>query len=194
MGTRYNFLLGGFNIAGVMRYYSGRPFTVFGGSNTLSQVVFTPASCDNCSPNLGSVVLENGRNVFLTAEQRAKFFVPAAGEFSNVGRNFFNGPRFVNLDMTVGKKFRFSESQDLEIRVEAQNVTNTPSFAVPDANLILTSGSFGQILGSTTSTSRKVQFAAKFNFNHCHATRKSRFRLNGRACFCCQVTSVISMD
>lgn len=163
-GRTADFLLGGFNVAGVMRRYSGRPFTVFSGSNTLSQVVFTPASCDGCSPNLGSVVLENGRNVFFTAEQRAKFFVPAPGEASNIGRNFFNGPSFFNLDMTVGKKFRFSESQDLEIRVEAQNVTNTPSFAVPDGNLILTSGSFGQILGSTTSTSRKIQFAAKFNF------------------------------
>lgn len=163
-GRTADFLLGGFNVAGVMRRYSGRPFTVFSGSNTLSQVVFTPASCDGCSPDLGSLVLENGRNVFFTAEQRAKFFVPAAGEASNVGRNFFTGPSFFNLDMTVGKKFRFSETQDLEIRIEAQNVTNTPSFAVPDANLILTSGSFGQILGNTTSTARKIQFMAKFNF------------------------------
>jgi len=163
-GRTADFLLGGFNVAGVMRYYSGRPFTMFSGSNTLSQVVFTPASCDGCSPDMGSVVLENGRNVFFTAEQRAKFFVPAAGQPSNIGRNFFTGPTFFNLDMTIGKKFRFSETQDLEIRVEAQNVTNTPSFAVPDGNLILTNASFGQILGNTTSTSRKVQFVAKFNF------------------------------
>ncbi|HZN07402.1 MAG TPA: carboxypeptidase regulatory-like domain-containing protein [Pyrinomonadaceae bacterium] len=163
-GRTTDFWLGGFNIASVMRYYSGRPFTVFSGSNTLSQVVFTPASCDGCTPDLGSVVLENGRNVFFTAEQRAKFFVPAAGEVSNVGRNFFTGPTFFNLDMTFGKRFRFTESKDLEVRMELQNVTNTPSFAVPDANLILTSGSFGQILGNTTSTSRKMQFVAKFNF------------------------------
>jgi len=90
--------------------------------------------------------------------------VPAAGEASNVGRNFFTGPGFFNLDMTVGKKFALSETKNLEIRVEAQNVTNTPSFAVPDANLVLTSGSFGQVLGSTASTSRKIQFMAKFNF------------------------------
>ncbi|HKY44202.1 MAG TPA: carboxypeptidase regulatory-like domain-containing protein [Pyrinomonadaceae bacterium] len=159
-----DFLLGGFNVSGVMRRYSGRPFTVFAGSNTLSQVVFTPASCNDCSPNLGNTTLENGQNVFFTAEQRAKFFVPAAGEPSNVGRNFFTGPSFFNLDMTIGKRFRFDETRNLEFRVEAQNVTNTPSFSVPDANLILTSGSFGQILGSTTSSSRKVQFVAKFNF------------------------------
>ncbi len=158
------FLLGGFNISGVMRRYSGRPFTVFAGSNTLSQVVFTPASCNDCSPDLGSTTLENGQNVFFTAEQRAKFFVPAAGEASNVGRNFFTGPSLFNLDMTVGKRFRFDETRNLEFRVEAQNVTNTPSFSVPDANLILTNGSFGQILGSTVSSSRKVQFVAKFNF------------------------------
>lgn len=159
-----DFFLGGFNAAGVMRWYSGRPFTVFSGANTLSQVVFTPASCNGCSPNLGSVILENGQNVFFNGDQRSKFFVPAAGEASNVGRNFFNGPTFFNLDMTLGKKFNLSETKNVEVRVEAQNVTNTPSFAVPDANLILTSGSFGQILGSTSSTSRKVQFVAKFNF------------------------------
>jgi hypothetical protein len=163
-GRTTDFLLGGFNVAGVMRMYSGRPFTVFSGSNTLSQVVFTPASCNDCSPNMGRTTLENGQNVFFTADQRAKFFAPAAGEPSNVGRNFFTGPSFFNLDMTVGKRFRFDETRDLEIRVEAQNVTNTPSFAVPDTNLILTNGSFGQILGSTASTSRKVQFVAKFNF------------------------------
>ena len=159
-----DFFLGGFNVSAVMRRYSGRPFTVFSGSNTLSQVVLTPASCNDCSPNLGSTTLENGQNVFFTAEQRAKFFVPLAGEPSNVGRNFFTGPSFFNLDLTMGKRFKFDETRNIEFRVEAQNATNTPSFSVPDANLVLTSGSFGQILGSTSSSSRKVQFVAKFNF------------------------------
>ena len=109
-------------------------------------------------------MLENGRNVFFTPEQRALFFTPAAGEFSNTGRNFFTGPSFFNLDATVSKRFRFSETTNVELRVEAQNVTNTPSFTVADANLSLTSGSFGQTLGTTTSTSRKVQFATKINF------------------------------
>ncbi|HLL76885.1 MAG TPA: carboxypeptidase regulatory-like domain-containing protein [Pyrinomonadaceae bacterium] len=159
-----DFLLGGFQLGGIARIYSGRPFTVFAGSNTLSQVVQTPASCNGCSPDMGSTVLENGRNVFFTAEQRARFFVPAPGEFSNVGRNFFTGPSFFNIDLTMGKRFRFDETRNLEFRMEVQNATNTPSFAVPDANLVLTSGSFGQILGTTASTSRKVQWAAKFNF------------------------------
>lgn len=169
-GSNWNkvtdFFLGGVQLGGILRWYSGRPFTVFSGSNTISQVVETPASCNSCSPDMGRVVLENGRNVFFTAEQRAQFFVPASGEFSNVGRNFFTGPPLFNLDLTLSKRFRFDESRNLEFRIEAQNATNTPSFLVPDLNLDLTSGSFGQVLGtgSTSSTSRKVQFAVKFNF------------------------------
>jgi hypothetical protein len=159
-----DFLLGGVQLGGILRMYSGRPFTVFSGANTISQVAQTPASCNNCSPNLGSTVLENGRNVFFTAEQRAQFFVPAPGEFSNVGRNYFTGPSLFNLDLTMSKRFRFDETRNLELRMEAQNATNTPSFSVPDANLVTTSGSFGQILGSTASSSRKVQFALRFNF------------------------------
>jgi hypothetical protein len=159
-----DFFLGGVQLGGILRWYSGRPFTVFSGVNTLSQAVQTPASCRDCTPDMGSVVLENGRNVFFTPEQRARFFAPAPGEFSNVGRNFFTGPPLFNLDITLGKRFRFDETRNLEFRMEAQNATNTPSFSVPDANLVLTSGSFGQILGSTASTSRKVQFAMKFNF------------------------------
>jgi hypothetical protein len=159
-----DFFLGGFQLGGVLRLYSGRPFTVFSGVNSLSQVVPTPANCRDCSPDMGSVVLENGRNVFFTADQRAQFFAPAAGEFSNVGRNFFTGPRLFNLDLSLTKSFRFDESRNLEFRMEVQNATNTPSFSIPDANLAVTGGSFGQILGSTTSSSRKVQFAAKFNF------------------------------
>jgi hypothetical protein len=159
-----DFFLGGVQLGGILRWYSGRPFTVFSGSNTLSQVVLTPASCNGCSPDLGSLTLENGNNVFFTPEQRAQFFVPEPGEASNVGRNFFTGPPLFNVDLTLGKRFRFDETRNLEFRMEVQNATNTPSFSVPDANLALTTGSFGQILGSTASSSRKVQFAMKFNF------------------------------
>jgi hypothetical protein len=158
-------LVGGFDIAGIVRWYSGRPFTVYSGVNTLSNVLQTPASCNNCSPDLGSVVLEGGRNFIFTADQRARFFAPPAGEFSNVGRNYFTGPSLFQLDLTLGKRIRFDETRNLELRLEAQNATNTPSFAVPsDANLVISSTNFGFVGGNVNSGSRKVQLAAKFNF------------------------------
>lgn len=160
-----NQLVGGFEFSGILAWLSGRPFTVYSSVNTVSQVVQTPASCNSCSPDSGSVILEGGRNFFFTQAVRDSFFAPASGELGNTGRNFFTGPTLFSLDLTLGKRIKFSESRNLEIRAELQNATNTPSFAVPsDANLVINSANFGFVGGNVNSGSRKVQFAAKFSF------------------------------
>jgi hypothetical protein len=160
-----NHVVGGFELAGILTWTSGRPFTVYSGINSVSQVVQSPTSCNGCTPDMGSVILEGGRNFFFTQAQRDMFFAPAAGELGNTGRNFFTGPPLFSLDLTLGKRIKFDESRNLEIRVEAQNATNTPSFAVPsDANLVISSSTFGFVGGNVNSGSRKIQFAAKFNF------------------------------
>ncbi len=165
-----NHILGGFELAGIVRWYSGRPFTVYSGHQLrLAGRCSRPTSCNGCTPDMGSIVLEGGRNFIFTAEQRATFFAPAAGELGNTGRNFFTGPKLFQLDLTLGKRIRFDESRNLELRLEAQNATNTPSFGLPggtptDVNLVIASGNFGLVGGNTISGSRKVQIAAKFNF------------------------------
>lgn len=155
-------LIGGFELAGIIRAFSGRPFTVYSGINTTSNAVQSAASCNGCTPDMGRIFLDPTRNSFFTAEQRAQFFAPAPGEFSNTGRNFFTGAPQYQLDLTLGKRIRFDESRNLELRLEAQNATNTPSFGFPVA--IISDQSFGQVNGNTVSGSRKVQLAAKFNF------------------------------
>ncbi|HET6892048.1 MAG TPA: TonB-dependent receptor, partial [Pyrinomonadaceae bacterium] len=155
-------LVGGWELAGIIRWFSGRPFTVYSGINSVSQVVQSPASCNGCSSNLGSITLENGRNVFFDAGDRAVFFAPPAGELGNTGRNFFTGPPFRSLDITLAKRIRFDESRNLELRFEAQNATNTPSFDFPTA--VISNSAFGSVGGAVVSGSRKVQWAAKFNF------------------------------
>ena len=156
-------VIGGWELAGILQYYSGRPFTVLSGISAVSQVVQAPASCNNCSANMGSIQLSSaGRNIFFTPEQQAQFFAPAAGELGNTGRNFFTGPGQFQLDMSLAKRLRFTESMNLELRAEAQNVTNTPAFDFPTA--VISNASFGQVGGAVVSTSRKVQLSAKFNF------------------------------
>jgi hypothetical protein len=155
-------LVGGFELASVLIWQSGRPFTVYAGSNTISNVLQTPANCNGCEPNLGSVQQESGTNFFFTQSQRALFSTPAPGEFGNTGRNFFTGPALFNLDLMLGKKFYFSEKRNFEIRAEMQNVTNTPAFDFPTA--VVTSSTFGRIRGSVVNTARRIQLAGKLNF------------------------------
>jgi hypothetical protein len=155
-------VVGGWELAGILQLYSGRPFTVLSGISSVSQVVQSPASCNRCSPGMGGMQLFNGRNVFFTPDEQTVFFAPPAGELGNLGRNFFTGPKQFQLDMTLTKRIRFTESLNLELRAEAQNITNTPAFDFPTA--VISNAAFGQVNGAVVSSSRKVQLAAKFNF------------------------------
>ncbi|MBE3134225.1 MAG: Plug domain-containing protein, partial [Acidobacteria bacterium] len=157
-------ILSGWNLAGTVTYESGRPFTVYAGTNTLSNVVQTPANCDGCSANLGSVfrVPPTDYIWFFDEADRAKFSTPAPGEFSNVGRNYFIGPPSLNINFSLGKRIRIVKSQALEVRMDATNFLNQPSFGFPTA--ALTSTTFGRIYNSVVSGSRKIQLGVKYYF------------------------------
>jgi hypothetical protein len=159
-------VLGGWETAGIARWMSGRPFTVFSGSNTLSNVNQSPANCSGCTPDMGRLVMDPtvGTEFYFDASQRGRFSTPAPGQIGDTGRNFFTGPSLFSIDMTVGKKVRITDSQNLELRVEMQNLTNTPSFGLPAAATVVTSTTFGRVRDTVVSTSRKVQLAIKYNF------------------------------
>jgi hypothetical protein len=174
-----NQVVGGWEVATSMILQSGRPFTVYSGAFTVSNVVLSPANCSSCSPGMSDVVLDpsTGTTFIFTPEQRALFSTPAPGELGNTGRNFFTGPRFFNLDMTIRKKFHFGERRNLEFRADINNLTNTPSFEFPIAATASigtqspgftgspsTNSTFGRIRDSVNSNSRRIQLGIKFNF------------------------------
>ncbi|HYP26743.1 MAG TPA: TonB-dependent receptor [Blastocatellia bacterium] len=158
-------VLGGWEVAGVFRRQSGRPFTIYSGSNTVSNVVQSLANCNGCDPHMGEVRInpENGIPFFFSEGQIEQFTVPAAGEMGNTGRNAFRGPRRINLDLMIGKRTRIIEGHDLEFRLEMTNATNTPSYGLPNS-AVITNPDFGLLRNSFVSASRKVQLALKYNF------------------------------
>ncbi len=155
-------VIGGWMVAGILRTTSGRPFTVFSGSNTLSNAVQSYANCTGCSRSLGEVRQEAGTNFYFLTNERAQFSIPAAGTLGNTGRNYFSGPSQFQMDMTLAKSFRIRENMNFQYRLEMQNLTNTPSFNIPTA--VFTSATFGRIRDSVVSSSRKIQMAVKFTF------------------------------
>jgi hypothetical protein len=155
-------LLGGWQFASQLVIEGGRPITIYSGSNTFTNVVQTPANCSGCSGSEGSVHDEGGLVWYLTADERAKFSNPDPGQFSNVGRNFFRGPMFSNLNVSVSKRTRIAGRQSLELRVDSTNVLNNPSFGFPTATM--TSPTFGRIFNSVASGARQVQLGVKYLF------------------------------
>lgn len=83
-------------------------------------------------------------------------------DFGNVGRNILRGPAQFNIDLSVGKRFRFNEARNIEIRVEAFNLFNTVNFANPISNLNAGTD-FGRII-STSNNPRMIQLAVKLDF------------------------------
>ncbi|MBI4873405.1 MAG: TonB-dependent receptor [Acidobacteria bacterium] len=157
-------VVGGWELAGFFVAYTGRPFTVYSGSNTFSSVVQSPANCTGCPRSLGAVFDDAGTGFkwYFNNAERAQFGPVGAGELGNAGRNYFRGDRWFNTDMSLLKRIRFNERMNLELRADATNVTNTPSFGFPTTTV--TSTLFGRIRNTVSSTSRKVQLGVKLNF------------------------------
>ena len=71
------------------------------------------------------------------------FAAPVGVRFGNSGRNLLRGPGLVNLDFGLFKKFPIRERVTLETRFEAANLSNTPHFNNPTANI--SGGNFMQV-------------------------------------------------
>ena len=155
-------LIGGWTISGQLVSQSGRPMTVYSGASTLSNVVQTPANCNGCSSTMGSVHDEGGLVWYFNPDERAKFTTPAPGEFSNVGRNYFRGPGGYFVNLSLAKRTHIVGRQLLEIRADSTNVLNHPTFGFP--TLTTTSGTFGRIRDTVSSSSRNIMLGVKYYF------------------------------
>lgn len=110
----------------------------------------------------------------------AAFYNPGDGVFGNAGRNILRGPGFAQVDFSVFKNTRITETTSLQFRVEIFNLFNRANFADPSGGLIrgdnnsLTPSAFfgqstatvGNQLGGLLGAGgpRQIQFSARFNF------------------------------
>ncbi|HEX4945753.1 MAG TPA: carboxypeptidase-like regulatory domain-containing protein [Blastocatellia bacterium] len=159
-------LIGGWTITGIVLRQSGRPFTVVSGTNSFSNASSSRAvyTGNNFKPQFRDDPTTGVPFIF-TPEERAKFSLPAAGDYGNIARNAFRMPWFFSLDGSVIKQIRLGtgdSSWNLELRGEAFNLTNTKYYSLPSV-VVNTPASLGRSLGTSTSA-RIIQVAAKLNF------------------------------
>lgn len=176
--TILNYIISGWQLSGTARITSGRPFTVFSGAFTVSQSVGSTANCSSCPRDMGGRHQANYnnpndglRNWWFTDTERNMFSQPGPGEQGNLPRNWFVGPSYFEMDLSVLRKFRITERLSFDLRVDARNLTNTPNFAAPSAVLPLTfsqagfgSSIFGRINADVVNNNRRIQFGGKLIF------------------------------
>lgn len=157
-----DWIIGGWQLAGTVLWSSGRPFTVYSGIYTNSNVNQSLANCEGCPRNLGQLIERNGTNYWFSEDAEGRFSQPEPGEVGNTGRNYFVGPRRFQTDASLSKKFRFNERWSFDLRFDVKNLTNNASFGLPTATE--NSSVFGRIRTSVTSFSRRAQISGRLNF------------------------------
>ena len=88
------------------------------------------------------------------------FVANPTGQYGNVGRNTLEGPGAFTFDMALVKRFPVGERRVLQVRAEAFNILNHPTFGSPVTGL--TNSRFGSILNANDP--RILQFALKYSF------------------------------
>jgi hypothetical protein len=151
-------------VNGILSHNSPTPFTVSDSANVSLQANSPPisgfaASRPNVAgdPNAGPHTLDRWINpvAFQRLDPQTQ-----AGQFGNAGRNIARGPAFTNLDVSLTRSFRLTETARLQFRAEAFNVANHANFGLPVGDM--NSANFGRILSAASP--RTLQFGLKVMF------------------------------
>ncbi|MGH9632968.1 MAG: hypothetical protein ACRD7E_32090, partial [Bryobacteraceae bacterium] len=158
-------LLNGWQVSGITRFWSGRPFSVTSNAN--------PGT-------LGDGVRADyiGGNVELDEKDRFNYFNifafarPLEGSLGNLGANTLRGPGINQWDISLFKNTRITESTMLQFRLETFNTFNhtqwdtlNTSINAPNPGAVLTDatrGSAGQV--TNTRDPRNIQLGVKLYF------------------------------
>jgi hypothetical protein len=150
-------LAGGWQLSSIAQWQTGRPFTIYYGTDN-SQ---TGENADR--PNL----LSNPNRI--APHSVSKWFNTSAfasaplGTFGNEGRNAVEGPGFVNVDASVAREISIGDGLSLHLRADSFNLANHPNFYNPNPGTdTFGSGSFGKL--SQAYDQREEQFSLKLIF------------------------------
>ena len=175
--SKAQWMVGGWSLSGIGSFSSGYPFTVIDGFNRSGNLQTDNSIADrpNWNPNFqGKVILGDPARWF----NPAAFVLQTAGFYGNVGRNVLTGPGFANVDLSLGKTFRITETQGIEFRADVFNMFNHPNFATPSSPAApqvnggvivfpdatgVAAATAGQIFRTVTD-SRQIQFSLRYRF------------------------------
>ena len=146
-------------LAGILTYQSGRPFTVYYGPSANYSLTDNGANggAGLDRPNLAGDPRVT-RDPTRWFDPKA-FTPPARGTFGNVGRNTLRGDSVKNVDLAVYKRLRVGQA-DTQLRVEIFNALNRAFFYLPIADL--TNASVGRV--TRAGDARKIQLGVKVAF------------------------------
>jgi hypothetical protein len=116
---------------------SGHPIgTTYIGATSVTNTTTT----NGCAVNSGNPLGFDPAIGYTPVNPNARYLITGPGARANLGRNSFTGPGFGVLNVSVGKKFHFSESKYLLAKADVFNILNHPNYALSNGNVFSTAG------------------------------------------------------
>jgi len=163
------FLAKDWQISAIFTAQSGRPFSVWNGAASTAGGDYNRDGGGGAvgggfydRPN-GPVGIKTNfsRQDFINGLFPGSAFpAPTPGTNGNLGRNTFRGPRFMTLDISLGRQISFGERKKLMLKLEAFNALNNVNLYLPNADLSLPT--FGK--STQAFEPRTLQVSVKFVF------------------------------
>jgi hypothetical protein len=150
-------LLGGWQINGTYSAYTGLPFTVTASGASLN----APNNTQTADQILPTVALLGGIGPGNPYYNPNAYAPVTAVRFGTSGRNTLRAPAIFNANVSLFRTFPIHERITLQFRAESYNLSNTPHFAAPNANI--SSGNF-LVITSANSDQRQFRFGLKLAF------------------------------
>lgn len=173
-GGGSKWLVDGWQINSITQARTGFPITVTRQGGTFGGFSFRPNIVPGVSTRCPAYNMPNCQfNV-------AAFSDPGAGVFGNAGRNILRGPGFRQVDFSIFKNTKLTETSSLQLRMEIFNLFNNVNFADPsgglvqgDVNTLKPAAFFGQSIATVGNNlggllgaggPRQVQLSVRFIF------------------------------
>jgi hypothetical protein len=150
-------LAGGWQINGILRSYTGLPFTISAPATSLNAPNNSQVADQVAPESAKPGGIGRGQLFFDTSAFRAV----TQPRFGTSGRNSMRGPGFVSADLGLFRAFTIRERYQLQFRAEAYNATNTPHFNNPAS--AVNSNDFGFVT-SAMDDQRVFRVALRFSF------------------------------
>ena len=173
-------LVGGWQLSGIAHWQTGFPFTVVNGTDRNHDGQVLPDRPDISNPsaplNTRAVIKASCPTGYGNPDQTGTpcidpstvHFIEGAGlpNANTAGRNAFRAPGIDNLDLAIAKRFRFTESMNLEFRADMFNALNSVSlgYQVAERNVKVSPARSFLDFNQTESVARTMRMRLKFSF------------------------------
>ena len=152
-------VVNGWSLSGITNFATGLPVSLTeNDDNALIGANAVPVDVPNFAGGhvLADTNPRDGNPYFNTS----LFSNEQLGQFGDSRRRFFHGPGLNNFDMALAKSTKFTESKELQLRLEAFNLFNHAQFESPTGEI--NSSQFGLV--TSARPGRILQLGAKFLF------------------------------